>query len=64
MLADAAAEFARAVGMTFDNPAGGLYSRSRRHALMAEDGVVKVLNVETSRTSCEISGGEAMLEAV
>jgi cytochrome c peroxidase len=64
MLADPAAEFARALDMTFDNPAGGLYSRSRRYALMAEDGVVRVLNLETSRTSCEISGGEAMLDAL
>ena len=50
--------------MVFDNPARGLIGRSRRYALLAEDGVVRVLNVETSRTDCEISGGEAMLAAV
>ena len=50
--------------MTFDNPPRGLIGRSRRYALLAEDGVVRVLNVETSRTDCEISGGETMLAAV
>ena len=26
--------------------------------------MVKVLNIETSRTDCELSGGETMLEAI
>jgi peroxiredoxin len=65
MLADAAGEFTGKLGdMTFDNPPRGLFGRSKRYALFAEDGVVKVLNLETSRDSCEISGGEAMLEAI
>jgi peroxiredoxin len=65
MLADPGAEFTGRLGdMTFDNPGRGLLGRSRRYALFAEDGVVRVLNVETSRTDCEISGGEAMLAAV
>ena len=64
MVADPTAAFAGALDMTFDNPAGGLYSRSKRYALLAEDGVVRVVNLETSRTSCEISGGEAMLDAI
>ena len=53
MLADADGAFARALGLTFDNPGAGLFGRSKRYALMAEDGVVKVLNIETSRTDCE-----------
>ena len=61
MLADPTAAFARALDVTFDNPAGGLYSRSKRYSLLAEDGVVRLLNPETSRTSCEISGGETLL---
>jgi len=64
MLADADGAFARAMGLTFDNPGAGLFGRSKRYALMAEDGVVKVLNIETSRTDCELSGGETMLEAI
>ncbi len=64
MLADASGAFARALELTFDNPAAGLFGRSKRYALMAEDGVVRILNIETSRTDCEISGGETMLAAV
>ena len=65
MLSDASGEFAGRLGdMTFDNPPRGLFGRSKRYALFAEDGVVKVLNVETSRTDCEISGGENMLAAI
>ncbi len=65
MLADAAGEFTGKLGdMTFDNPPRGLFGRSKRYALYAEDGVVKVMNLETSRTDCEISGGETMLEAI
>jgi len=64
MMADVQAEFAGALDLLFDNPPRGLFSRSQRYALLAEDGVVRVLNLETSRTDCEISGGETMLAAV
>ena len=64
MLADADGAFARALGLSFDNPAAGLFGRSKRYSLLAEDGVVRVLNLETSRTDCELSGGETMLAAV
>jgi peroxiredoxin len=64
MLADADGAFARAMGLDFTAPPVGLLGRSKRYALMAEDGVVKVLHLEQSPGTCEISGGEAMLEAV
>ena len=65
MLADAEGRVHRArSASTFDNPAGGLYSRSKRYSALVEDGVVRLLNLETSRTSCEISGGEALLAAI
>ena len=40
------------------------FDRSKRYALYAEDGVVKVLNIGKETRACEISGGEAMLEAI
>ena len=52
------------MGLEFGNPASGLFGRSKRYSLLAEDGVVRVLNLETSRTDCELSGGETMLAAV
>ncbi len=63
-LADAGAEFTKAIGMEFSVPAIGFYDRSKRYALYAVDGVVTVLNIGKETSACEISGGEAMLDAI
>jgi len=64
MLADADGSFTKSIGMDFTNPAVGFFGRSKRYALYAEDGVVKVLHVEENPGVCETSGGEAMLAAI
>ncbi|MGR3802981.1 peroxiredoxin [Marinibacterium profundimaris] len=64
MLGDAESKFTTAIGMNFDAPPAGLIARSKRYAMMAEDGVVKVLQQEDSPGTCEVSGGEAMLDAI
>lgn len=64
MLADADSSYTKAIGMAFTAPVAGFFDRSQRYALYAEDGVVKVLNIETGRGTCDISGGEALLEAI
>jgi cytochrome c peroxidase len=64
LLADGTSAFSKAMGMTFDAPPVGLMARSKRYALMAEDGVVKVLHLEESPGTCETSGGEALLAAI
>lgn len=64
MLADAQSEFTSAIGMTFDAPPAGLIKRSRRYAMLVEDGVVTALQVEQSPGTCELSGGEALLARV
>lgn len=64
MLADAASEFTIAIGMNFSNPGIGFVNRSKRYALYAEDGVVKVFNPEPQPGVCDISGGEAMVAAL
>src|SRR5690606_16033560 len=46
MLADGNGAFADALGLKFDASAFGMGDRSKRFALYAEDGVVKVLQVE------------------
>ena len=63
-LGDASSEFTKAIGMEFSVPHLGFADRSKRYALYAEDGVVKVLNMGQESSACEISGGEAMLEAI
>ena len=64
MLSDADGAFTKALGLDFSIPAAGLLGRSKRYSLLADDGVVKVLNLEASPGVCEASGGETMLEAV
>jgi cytochrome c peroxidase len=61
MLGDAGSEFTKAVGLSFDRPQAGLYGRSLRYSLYAEDGVVKELNIEENAGQCEISAGETLL---
>ncbi|VDC21257.1 peroxiredoxin [Pseudogemmobacter humi] len=63
-LADADGGFTKAIGLAFDVPPAGLFGRSKRYALLAEDGVVKVLHLEASPGQCDISGGEALLAEV
>lgn len=64
MLADADGAFTRALGLAFDAPPVGLIGRSKRYALQAVDGVVKVIHVEDSPGVCETSAGEALLAAI
>ena len=64
MLGDADASFTKAIGMDFDAPPAGLLSRSKRYAMLVEDGVVSVLQAEESPGVCDVSGGEAMLAAI
>lgn len=64
MLGDVQSEFTKAIGMEFSVPAIGFHDRSKRYALYAEDGVVKVLHAEENAGQCEISGGESLLAAI
>ena len=61
-LADGNAEFATAIGMTFDGSGGGLGTRSRRYSMLVDDGVVKSLNVEEAPGKVEVSGGDGILK--
>jgi peroxiredoxin len=64
MLGDADGSFTRAIGLNFDAAPAGLMGRSRRYAMLVEDGVVKVLHLEEKPGTCEISGGESLLAAI
>jgi len=46
MLADGNADFARALGLAADSSAFGMGTRSRRYAMLVEDGVVRHLFVD------------------
>ncbi|MBO6883626.1 MAG: peroxiredoxin [Marivita sp.] len=64
MLGDAQSAFTKAIGMDFDAPPAGLIARSKRYAMVVEDGKVTKLQVEESPGVCEVSGGEALLAAL
>ncbi len=64
LLGDADASFTKAIGLAYTAPKDGFFDRSKRYALYAVDGVVKVLNIGKETSACEISGGEAMLDAI
>jgi peroxiredoxin len=61
-LADNNAEFAKAIGMAYDAAAGLGGMRSKRYAMLVDDGVVKVLNVEDMPGKAEASSADTMLK--
>jgi len=64
MLADAESSFTTAIGMNFDAPPAGLMARSKRYAMLVENGVVTTLNLEESPGTCEVSAGETLLDSL
>lgn len=63
-LADGNAEFTKAVGLDFDASANGLGTRSRRYAMLVDDGVVKALNIEEAPKVVDVSSAEKILEVL
>lgn len=64
MLGDADGAFTAAMGQDFDAPPVGFKGRSKRYAMIVDDGVVTTLQVEENPGVCEVSSGEAILEAL
>ncbi|EAP77697.1 MULTISPECIES: peroxiredoxin [Roseovarius] len=64
MLGDADASFTKAMGMEFSAPPAGLIDRSKRYAMVVEDGVVTLLQAEESPGVCDVSGAESLLDAM
>ncbi len=63
MLADGNGAFAKALGLEMDASKFGMGLRAQRFALYAENGVVKVLQVEAPG-EFKVSSAEAMLAAI
>ncbi len=60
MLADGTAAFATAIGLDVDLSARGMGIRSKRYAMLVDDGVVEVLNVEDVPSEHNKSSAEAL----
>jgi peroxiredoxin len=63
-LADGNGDFARALGLTYEGVANGLGTRSQRYAMIVEDGVVRVLNIEDAPSKADISGAGNLLRTM
>jgi peroxiredoxin len=61
MLSDGNGEFTRALGLSFDGSGFGLGQRSRRYAMVVEDGKVKTLLVEDVPSQADKSSAAAIL---
>ncbi|SEM71971.1 thiol peroxidase (atypical 2-Cys peroxiredoxin) [Roseovarius tolerans] len=64
LLGDPQSAFTKAIGMEFDAPPAGLLARSKRYAMYVEDGTVKVLHLEESPGTCEVTAGESLLAEI
>ncbi len=60
-LADGNGDFAKAVGLEMDGAPIGFGIRSKRYAMLLEDGVVKALHVEDKPSSAQESSAERLL---
>jgi glutaredoxin/glutathione-dependent peroxiredoxin len=60
-IADGSALFAKATGLELDGTARGMGIRAKRFAMLVDDGVVKVMNVEDVPGKAEASSAEALL---
>jgi peroxiredoxin (alkyl hydroperoxide reductase subunit C) len=63
MLADGNCTFTRALGLEVDMSAAGFGMRSRRFALVAEEGIVTYIAVEPDRT-LDVSAAEKILQVL
>ncbi len=63
-LSDGNGEFTKKIGLDFDGSGIGLGLRSKRYAMLVEDGVVKALNLEDSPGVAEESTAEKLLAAL
>jgi glutaredoxin/glutathione-dependent peroxiredoxin len=64
MLADGSADFAKTIGLEADLTKFGLGMRSKRYAMLVDDGVVKVVNVEEVPPNHGVSSAETLCTLV
>ena len=62
MLADGSAEYTKALGLELDLSARGMGVRCQRFAIVVDDGVASVVQVEDNPGGIEKTGAQAILE--
>jgi peroxiredoxin len=61
LVPDGNAALTRAIGMDFDGSGAGLSVRSKRYAMIVENGIVKDIQIEEAPGALALSGAEACL---
>ena len=64
MLADGSGDFAKAIGLEIDLTGFGLGVRSKRYAMLVDDGVVKALNIDESPPVHDKSSAETLCSMI
>ncbi len=64
LLADGNGDFARAIGLTLDASGNGLGTRSKRYAMVVDNGVVRSINIEDAPGKAEVSGADNLLKSL
>ena len=64
MLSDGSGDFVKAIGLEIDLTGFGLGVRSKRYAMLVEDGVVKVLNIDESPPVHDKSSAETLCSMI
>lgn len=64
MLADWDSQLTKGLGLEFSVPAIGFKDRMTRCAMFVEDGIVKVLQFEEEKGTCNLTAGETLLEMI
>ena len=63
-LGDGNGDFAKAIDMAADMSVAGMGTRTKRYAMLVDDGVVKVLNIEEKPGVAEISSADNLLKSL
>jgi peroxiredoxin len=61
MISDGNGDFAKAIGLDLDGSGFGLGLRTKRYAMLVDNGVVKSLAVEDAPGKADLSGADAMM---
>ncbi|MEM6373230.1 MAG: peroxiredoxin [Pseudomonadota bacterium] len=64
MLGDADASFTKAMGRDFTAPPAGLINRSKRYAMVVDDGTITLLQEDENPGICDVSAGEGLLASM
>ena len=64
VISDGNGEFTKKIGMDFDGSGVGLGTRSKRYAMIVEDGVVTLLKTEEDPGEAGVSTAESILSSL